>query len=79
VSVRDVIGTWWPVVLPLLAVAGSTVRAEAQNVYQNEQIVEIRRFGVPAANERLARMEATQENMKHQLDRIERKLDTQVK
>ena len=74
-SMRDLIGTWWPVVLPMLAVAGSTVRAEAQNTYQDRQIVDIQRYGVASSNERLARIEATQEAMKGQLNRIEQKLD----
>jgi hypothetical protein len=59
----------------MLMVAGSTVRAEAQNGYQDRQISDIQRYGVPSTNERLARIEATQEAMKGQLDRIEKKLD----
>lgn len=74
-SVRDLISTWWPVVLPLLAVASSTVRAEAQNTYQDKQIADIQVHGVPSSNERLARIEATQDAMKEQLGRIEHKLD----
>ena len=74
-SVRNFVGTWWPIVLPLLAVAGSTVRAEAQNGYQSEQITELKTVGVPATNERLARIEERLEHQGKTLDRIEQKLD----
>jgi hypothetical protein len=59
----------------MLMVAGSTVRAEAQNSYQDRQIADIQQHGVSSSNERLARIEATQDAMKEQLGRIEHKLD----
>ena len=78
-NVREIVSTWWPVVLPLLAVASSTVRAEAQNTYQDRQIADIQLHGVSSSNERLARIEATQEQMVKQLDRVEKKLDDERK
>jgi alkylated DNA nucleotide flippase Atl1 len=67
--------SWWPVVLPLLAVAGSTVRAEAQLSSHDRQIETLRKEGVPSTNERLARIEEKLDAQDHSLKRIEGKLD----
>jgi hypothetical protein len=56
-SMRDLIGTWWPIVLPLLAVAGSQVRTETIVASQQIQIDNVEQNGVPTTNERLARIE----------------------
>jgi hypothetical protein len=76
---RSFIQTWWPVILPLLAVLGSTVRADTRLEGQTERVNYLYNNGSPAVTQRLARMEGTQEAMKAQLDRIERKLDSQSK
>jgi hypothetical protein len=75
VTMRDFVQTWWPLAVPLLAVAGSTVRADALIQYQGERVNYLYENGSPKAGERLAAIEATQGRIISQLDRIERKID----
>ena len=65
---------WWPVALSLAAIVTFAIEVDAQTDTNARDIKELREKGSPVVAERLARMEAKQDAVKEQLDRIERKL-----
>ncbi len=78
-SMRELIETWWPVALPLLAIAGSAIRTETIVGGQQVAIDRLREEGVPSTNERLARLETKIDMQNGTLVRIDEKLDQGVR
>lgn len=66
--------SWWPVILTVAAVGASAVRADTNIADQRERIDYLYENGSPSVSARLARIEAGQEAVTRQLDRIEDKL-----
>lgn len=73
-GMRELMSTWWPIALPILAIAGSTVRTETIVSRQSNDIEIMRREGVPTTNERLARLETKIEVQNGLLVRIDDKM-----
>ncbi len=72
--IMEAVPVWWPILLVLLGVGGSAVRAESQISHNAERIDHVEQ-SLEAVPERLARIEATQDAQGKQLDRIEGRLE----
>lgn len=68
---------WWPVLLTAVAVGSSAVRADTKISDTEARVEYLYSKGSPIVAERLARIEAGQDATLRQLDRIEKKLDSE--